>query len=146
MTVAHPSVGSIVVGVDGSRPARRALEWAIDEARLRGAAVRVITAWEYPSAAVGMEGTLEVADIEAGARRLQAAALEKVPHEDLDVAAHVVRGGAAALLVDASTDADLVVVGSRGHGGFAGLLLGSVSSQVVHHSLCTVVVVRDPRR
>lgn len=133
----------IVVGVDGSMLSRRALEWAVAEARLRSAVVHVVTAWEYPAVVVGMEGTLDTREIEAGARHGQSAALRRVAHDDVDVTSEVVQGGAARVLVDASAQADMLVVGSRGHGGFAGLMLGSVSSQVVHHSMCTVVVVRD---
>jgi nucleotide-binding universal stress UspA family protein len=125
---------------------RRALEWAVAEARLRDATVHVITAWEYPAVVVGMEGTLDTSEIESGARQGQVAALRRVAHDDIEVTAEVVQGGAARILIDSSTEAVLLVVGSRGHGGFAGLMLGSVSSQVVHHSVCTVVVVRDRTR
>lgn len=136
----------IIVGVDGSKLSERALEWAITEARLQGARLHVITAWDFPPVVVGMEGTLDVSQLESGAVRLQATALERCPHDDIQVTTEVARGNAARMLIDASTNADLVVVGSRGHGGFAGLLLGSVSNQVVHHSACSVVVVRGPVR
>jgi nucleotide-binding universal stress UspA family protein len=68
-----------------------------------------------------------------------------VGHEGVRVEKAVVEGPAAPLLLDLAKDADLLVVGSRGHGGFVGLLLGSVSQHVVHHSPCTVVVVPPPR-
>ncbi|WP_136708047.1 universal stress protein [Agromyces sp. H66] len=136
----------IIVGVDGSKLSQRALEWAIAEARLRGARLHLITAWDYPPVTAGMEGTLDVSEIESGAKRLQATVLERCPHDEVEVTTEVAHGGAARILIDASTNADLVVVGSRGHGGFAGLLLGSVSNQVVHHAACSVVVVRGPVR
>lgn len=139
---ALPAPSRLVVGVDGSALSRRALEWAVAEARLRAAAVHVIAAWEYPAVVVGMEGALDTREIEAGARHGLDAALRRVPHSDVEVTSEVVQGGAARILIDASARADLLVVGSRGHGGFVGLMLGSVSSQVVHHSMCTVVVVR----
>ena len=135
----------IAVGVDGSRLSELALAWAVTEGRLRGATVRVLTAWEYPVVVAGMEGVLDDSNVEAAARHTQAIVLGKVAHEGVDVIAEVVHGSGSSVLIDASKQADLVVVGSRGYGGFTGLLLGSVSTQVVHHAACTVVVVRDRR-
>jgi nucleotide-binding universal stress UspA family protein len=135
----------IVVGVDGSRLSLLALDWALTEGRMRGATLRVLTAWEYPAVVAGMEGVLETANVETAARHTQSTALGKFTNHDVEVTADVVHGPAAKALIDASRAADLVVVGSRGYGGFAGLLMGSVSSQVMHHAACTVTVVRDRR-
>lgn len=135
----------IAVGVDGSRLSELALAWAITEGRLRRATVRVLTAWQYPLVVAGMEGALNDSNVEAAARHTQALVLGKVPHEGVDVTAEVVHGSGSAVLIDASKQADIVVIGSRGHGGFGGLLLGSVSTQVVHHAGCSVMVVRDRR-
>jgi nucleotide-binding universal stress UspA family protein len=135
----------IVVGVDGSPLSLLALDWALTEGRLRGATVHVLTAWEYPVVVAGMEGVLDTTNVEAAARHTQSTALGKFTDHDVEVSADVVHGPAAKALIDASRAADLVVMGSRGYGGFAGLLLGSVSSQVMHHAACTVTVVRDRR-
>ena len=102
---ALPAPSRIVVGVDGSALSRRALEWAVAEARLRAAAVHVITAWEYPAVVVGMEGALDTREIEAGARHGLDATLLRVPHQDVEVTSEVVRGGAARILIEASARA-----------------------------------------
>lgn len=137
----------IVAGVDGSAPSRLALEWAVAEARLRRGQVRVVTAWDFPPVTVGMEGLVHDPEVfPQGARRLQQEALERVDSEGVTVTGEVSQGNAAAVLLKAAKDADLVVVGSRGLGGFTGLLLGSVSAQVIHHSPCPVLVVRSRSR
>ena len=135
----------IVVGVDGSRLSLLALDWALIEGRLRGASLRVVTAWEYPVVVAGMEGVLETANVQAAARHTQSTALGRFTDHGVEVSADIVHGPAAKVLIDASNESDLVVVGSRGYGGFTGLLLGSVSLQVVHHAACSVMVVRDQR-
>jgi nucleotide-binding universal stress UspA family protein len=134
----------IVVGVDGSETARAALDWALDEARLRNAAVDVVYAWHmlylhsYPDAGVDLHpGEFErdarqlLDGIIGGADTTGVAAVEPI----------LVCDGAARALLDTAKGADLLVVGSRGRGGFTGLLLGSVSQQVVHHAACPVVVI-----
>lgn len=135
----------VVVGVDGSEGGQLALRWALGQARLMGAELHAVTAWEIPTAYgyIPMYGEV---DLEGDARKQQDAALEQVSRlaEGVPVVRKVVRGHAADALLDASTDADLLVVGSRGHGTFAGTLLGSVSQHCVHQSLCPIVVV--PRR
>lgn len=134
---------SITVGVDGSAESRMALEWAVGEARLRHGHVRALTAWEYPPVTVGMEGLRWDPDIfERVARTTQTDALKRVEAEGVPVTGEVIQGPAATVLLKASKDADLIVVGSRGLGGFTGLLLGSVSTQIVHHARCAVLVVR----
>lgn len=133
----------IVVGVDGSAPSRLALEWAVTEARLRQGQVRAVTAWAFPPVTVGLEGSLWDPDIfPQAAHRLQEDVLKRVDSEDVTVAGDVIQGNAAEVLLQAAGYADLLVVGSRGLGGFTGLLLGSISAQVLHHSPCPVLVVR----
>ena len=137
--------GRVVVGVDGSDHAARALRWAIDEALRRGAPLEVVHAWHYPYIGVEVGFTATPSVLEAA---------EKVARQILDDAAAVasdagvdgverslVSGPAAGALLDAAKGADVLVVGSRGRGGFAGLLLGSVSQQVAHHAPCPVVIV-----
>lgn len=131
----------IVVGVDGSEESLAALDWAVDEARLRRAKVRMITAWHYPPVPSTVEDDGSSDSLHA-AERIQADALKAVAAEGVDITGILVRGTAAPALLDAAKDADLLIVGSRGHGGFAGLRLGSVSSQVTHHGSCPVLIVR----
>ena len=135
----------IVVGVDGSLTSREALRWAIAEGRLRRATVEAVHTWQdpnvtaYPFAAAHFHPEL----IETAARRLLDEVVDGEEDDGLPgpVEKTLVCGGAAATLIDAAKGADLLVVGSRGRGGFAGLLLGSVSQHVVHHAPCPVVVV-----
>lgn len=137
----------ILVGVDGSAPSRLALEWAVDEARLRSGEVHAVTAWQFPQVTAGMEGLIGDPEVfPDAARRLQEEALKRVDGGEVPVTGDVVQGGAAAVLLNAAGNADLVVVGSRGLGGFAGLLLGSVSAHLVHHSPSPVLVVRSRTR
>jgi nucleotide-binding universal stress UspA family protein len=138
----------IVVGVDGSDGSLSALRWALDEARLRRAKVQAIAVWHEPYAAmVGPLGAAPAIDPEAyedGARQTLDKAVDGADTSGLaePVEKLTVTGGPAEVLLEAAQGADLLVVGSRGHGGFASLLLGSVSQQVIHHAPCPVVVVR----
>ena len=138
------TAGRIVVGVDGSPSSKEALRWAVAQARLTGQPVEAVISWDYPvNYAIAALSTFEWA---ANATRvLETAVAETVDGEDAGrVTQRVVRGHAAEGLLDVAADAGLLVVGSRGHGGFAGLLLGSVSQQVVTHATCPVVVVHAP--
>jgi nucleotide-binding universal stress UspA family protein len=140
--------GAIVVGVDGSEESLRALRWALDEARLRGAPLECVHAWSLPVVTSGgllpiTEGLVETLGEEA-AKRVDVL-FAGLDTEGVEVEKNVVEGPPAAVLVDAARDAELLVVGSRGHGGFAGLLLGSVSHQCAHHAACPVVIVPPPR-
>lgn len=145
MTKTSNSTFRIVVGVDDSDNSRAALRWALDEASARHAEVRVVHAWHVPyvgDLSYTSAIMLRSEDFEKAAQAI----LDKVLHdEDTSAAAKVeaalVRDSAARALVEAAKDADLLVVGSRGLGGFRELLLGSTSSQVVHHAPCPVVVV-----
>ena len=141
----------IVVGIDGSQGARQALDWAVAEAKLRDAHLMVIHAWLEPAAvAVGSVitvGGVEPEIFEETAQRTMADVLGAVDTSELSqgIDSHVVAGAPARALLDAAKDADLLVVGSRGLGGFSGLLLGSVSQQVAHHATCPVVIVPSHR-
>jgi len=186
-----PTLGRVVVGVDGSAGSLQALHWALREAQLRGAPVHAVLAWQFHPGwsdaglggmsptdfgsgigdASGMPAPLESGDLLAGtpesgvrgtSRRIAA---EELVSNVLDVAIgealagsghvagypgvpvtqEVVEGHAAQVLLDAATGSDLLVVGSRGHGEFAGALLGSISQHVVSHASCPVVVVPAPR-
>ena len=138
----------ILVGVDGSAGSRTALEWAGDEAVRHGSELVVLTAWfPTPPPLAGTSSTLPthgVTDAGETAKELLMEAIQEVLGEHPPVLVHpqVKEGNAAKLLIDLSEEADLLVVGSSGHGGFAGMLLGSVSQHVAAHAKCTVVVVR----
>lgn len=132
----------IVVGVDGSDSSLKALDWAMDEARLRAGQVHILTAWHYPviGDAAGRAEDREV--FGETARTTHDAAVKKASAAGVQVTGDVVEGHPADVLVKAAVGAGLLVVGSRGHGGFTGMLLGSVSSHAVHHASCPVLVVR----
>ena len=139
-------MGMIVVGVDGSEEAKAALGFALAEAKLRQAKLRVVHAWLFGGA--GFEGFFpapvsELSDLRRAAERALDATLREVAADasGVDVERHVVEGVPAAVLVEESRDAELLVVGSRGRGGFAALLLGSVSQQCAHHASCPLVIV-----
>jgi nucleotide-binding universal stress UspA family protein len=143
----------IVVGVDHSPGAKAALVFAEEEARLRGASLRAVHAWQYGYIGyTGFEGGTallggDIEDLhEAAEAALEASVREALPDSDVEIERRAIQGVPASVLVDESRDADLLVVGSRGHGGFAQLLLGSVSQQCAHHSECPVVIVHGKRR
>lgn len=139
----------IVVGVDGSAGSAAALRWAVDDARRRHASVDAVHAWLYPYVGdvAGMAvSVLGQDDMQQSARAVLDAAITAVgPAGDgVPINPVLVHGSAATVLLETARDAELLVVGSRGHGGFVGLLLGSVSQQCVHHAPCPVVVVPHP--
>jgi nucleotide-binding universal stress UspA family protein len=147
---------AVVVGVDGSAGSIEALRWALDEARLRKAPLRAIHSWIYlhplVPALIGYPVTREtvepaVADAAAAVQQAAETILDQAfaAMGDVDgvgVERAIVQGPAAQVLIDAVSERDLLVVGSRGHGGFAGLLLGSVSHQCAQHAPCPVVIIR----
>jgi nucleotide-binding universal stress UspA family protein len=141
----------IVVGVDQSAGAREALRFAYEEAALRRATLRAVHAWQFGHIGVtGLEGGLPAAGGDLrDFRDAAAAALDQTLSEafpdlgEVDVERRALAGTPAAVLVKESRAADLLVVGSRGHGGFAQLLLGSVSQQCAQHAACPVVIVRS---
>jgi nucleotide-binding universal stress UspA family protein len=138
-------MNGIVVGVDGSAGAKQALAWALEEGRLRHADVDVVHVWSYPyyGTAPLVPPLVDLEAIKADAQELLDGIVADLDTEGVTVHAHLFEGPAARCLLDAAQDALMIVVGSRGRGGFAGLLLGSVSQQVVHHARCPVVVVAD---
>lgn len=121
----------------------RALTWAVDVARRAGGRVDAVHAWHLPSTvAYPYAAPLVAPDLlEEEAEKVLAEAVASIDATGVEVHQLVAHGGAAQTLLEAAKGADLLVVGSRGHGGFVGLLLGSVSQQVCHHAPCPVVVV-----
>ncbi|HTZ26559.1 MAG TPA: universal stress protein [Streptosporangiaceae bacterium] len=141
----------IVVGVDGSPCSARALRWAVRQARLTGGSVEAVFAWEYPTSYGGYGwvpyGFAEGTDFEEVAGRILADSIGQAtePDDGVSVRPTVVRGNPTQVLLDAAQGADLLVVGSRGRGGFTAALLGSVAQHCVYHAGCPVVVIRDQR-
>ena len=129
----------IVAGVDGSAWSRAALAWAVRQAELTGAVVEAVTAWELPATS-GLDPQLYL-DYPAAAAKMLTDAIAEVGSR-APVHPRVKPGHAADVLVEASAGAELLVVGSRGHGGFMGAWLGSVSLHCLHHAHCPVVVIR----
>ncbi|UGS34777.1 universal stress protein [Capillimicrobium parvum] len=155
-TPVQPSL--VVVGVDGSAGAGHALRWAAAEARLRKVRLRVVHAWTIgftgiPGGGYGYMGDSRslsgegISELRRAAEELLDRAITEIATEarGIEIERQVIEGGAAEVLVGAATEGDLLVVGSRGHGGLAGLLLGSISQQCAHHASCPVVIVRAPR-
>ncbi|MGY1708802.1 universal stress protein [Geodermatophilus sp. SYSU D00758] len=136
--------GRIVVGVDGSPASGEALRWAAGQARLTGGALHAVLAWHVP-VTYGLTVQAEPDQAAHGSRTLAACVAGALDGEDAArVERDVVEGHPAAALLDAAEGADLLVVGRRGRGGFAGLVLGSVSRHVAAHAPCPVVVHPGP--
>jgi nucleotide-binding universal stress UspA family protein len=149
--------GTIIVGVDGSDAAHAALRFAAEEAKVRDARLVAVLAWTYiPAPAGGDAGLMampegdvpglidaerEAAEMTLG--RTIRDAFDGAP--PVEIEQRLLDGDAADAIVDEAANADLVVVGSRGRGDFKSALLGSVSSHVVHHAPCPVVVVKAPK-
>ena len=145
-------MSGIVVGFDGSDSSLRALDWAVKEAALQHAPLTVLTVHQVVASHWTGNPVVYAEDLPEQEKARQAAeeALGKAVSQlstgkPASATVRALSGLAAGALIDASGDADLMVVGSRGAGGFASLLMGSVSSQVVHHAACPVVVVRSRR-
>lgn len=140
--------GSIIVGADGSESSRAALRWASEQALATGAILRVVTAWHIPNLSYGgLVPTFPDYDFAASARTVQAEEVSSVlgPNPAVELSTVVIEGPAGPELTAAAVGADLLVVGSRGHGVLAGMLLGSVSEYCATHASCPVVVVHpDP--
>ena len=142
---------TIVVGVDGSKDSQSALDWAVDEARHRSGRLRLVTAWArqplawFPAVLETAAGGIAVADSpEEDAGALQAKALKSVADRGVAASGQLVHSHSpASAILDAAREADLVVIGSRGHGGFSGLHLGSVATQVLNHAPGPVLIVRS---
>ena len=141
-------MGTVVVGIDGSVGSQEALRFAATEARLRKAKLKLVTAWAltYVAAPIGMMAPIDDAllpELQENARAVLDQAVKEVLGDTagLEIEKVIAEGSPAQVLVDAAQGADLLVVGTRGHGGFVGLLLGSVSQQIAHHAPCPVVIV-----
>lgn len=135
----------IVVGVDGSPASLAALRWAVQQADLTGSSIEAVISWEFPTQYENILLTIEDFDWEDSARSTLITAVTEVGLDtNRAFRGCVLQGHPARVLVDAAAGADLLVVGSRGRGGFAGLFLGSTSHYVAAHASCPVVVVRDP--
>jgi nucleotide-binding universal stress UspA family protein len=138
--------GRIVVGVDGSAGSSAALEWAAHQAELTGCTLTAVTTWAWP-ASFGVAFAYVPSDYnpQADAQKVLDAALAPIreAHPDLQIDTTIAEGHPAPILVDESHGADLLVVGSRGHGEFAGMLIGSVSEHCVTNAHCPVLVFRD---
>lgn len=142
-----PNDHRIVVGVDGSLGSKAALRWAMTQAQLTGATIEAITSWQDPvmwGYTYGVPARYEADDLAASAEKSLGETVAEVAGplgQPVDVLSRVVEGHPAEVLIKAATGAQLLVVGSRGHGTFAGLMLGSVSQHCVQHAPCPVVVV-----
>jgi nucleotide-binding universal stress UspA family protein len=142
-------IKQIVVGVDGSDNSRAALLWAYDEAAHHGASLTAVMTWHAPVMPMSPPyGSLPPEGYDSQPRRDALALLERLTGEldarspAVDVRSSMEEGNPAKVLIERSKEADLLVVGSRGHGGFAGMLLGSISQHLVAHAECPVVVIR----
>ena len=139
-------MSGIVVGVDGSAHSMKSLDWALVEAAIRKTSVRVLAVAPAAASIWGIAGQFDPAP--ETQERVKSTAEEIVKeaasrHGQQPVTVRTVSGVPADELIKASEDADLLVVGARGAGGFARLAMGSVSSQVAHHAHCPVVIVRE---
>ena len=136
----------IVCGVDGSEPSQRALRWAIGQASLTGASLRAVISWEFPAFYTWEGGPLPQDDFSQDARvsldESVDAAVQEPQASQVPIEREVRHGHAAQALLEASDGAELLVVGSRGHGTFYAALLGSVSQRCAVYARCPVVIVR----
>jgi len=149
MTGNRGSAPPIIAGVDGSASSLAALRWAVRQAGLTGGTVEAVIAWHYPVLPVPVgpapAAVIDPAEFEKAASKTVTEAIHAVAGSGshVQVSAQVTEGNAAQVLIDAAEGADLLVVGSRGHGAFTEALLGSVSQQCVQHARCPVVIIRD---
>ena len=141
-------INLIIVGVDGSDSSRAALRWAFDEAVHHGASLTVLMTWQPPSMPMTPPfGSLPPEGYSDQPREAALALLDRLmadldQQSGVEVHTAIEEGSPAKVLIERSKEADLLVVGSRGQGGFAGMLLGSVSQHLVAHAECPVVVLR----
>lgn len=138
--------GGVVVGDDGSRCAAAAVRAAAEEARRRGVTLHVLRAWSIASAVRPADvppGIVpSMLEFEAGTLAAERARVEELLGAAVPVEVHAVHANAAKALICASETAELLVVGTRGQGGFKHLVLGSVAEQCIRHAACSVLVVR----
>lgn len=141
--MAGRSHSKIVVGVDGSPSSSQALAWAAHQADLTGADLVAVTAWHMPTTYGWIPSVADFDWVGNARKNLEDAIKEVLDGVQAElVVREVIEGHAAKVLLHAAAGADLLVVGSRGHGEFAGMLLGSVAQHVVAHAPCPVVVIR----
>ena len=142
--IGDPSAGAgrIVVGVDGSPSSAQALRWGANLAEMMGARLEAVTSWDFP-ASYGFASVPSDWDPAGDMRKVLDETVRAVfgDRPPAGLQRKVREGGAAKVLIEASQGAIMLVVGSRGHGGFAGLLLGSVSANVAEHAPCPVLVI-----
>lgn len=145
---AERTTETVIVGVDGSPESEQALAWAARYAHAVGARLRAVLAWHYPSVAggppVGAAPAALTPEVEQSRYEILDKAIARTCGDKpgLQIDRRVVHGHPAWALIDESKAADLLVVGHRGHDGFSGMLLGSVSTHCVSHASCPVTVVR----
>jgi nucleotide-binding universal stress UspA family protein len=134
----------IVVGIDGSEPSQLALRWAAEEAKLRGTPLHIVHSWEFPPMPQSIEALERAAsrDLAESSHEVLAQAAASVAGAGLEITTELSNELPARALIGESKEAEMLVVGSRGRGGFKGLLLGSVSQQCANHAACPIVIVR----
>jgi nucleotide-binding universal stress UspA family protein len=140
---------TIVVGVDGSKASLAALDWALRQARLTGAHLHAVTTWEFPTNYGWAIPLPDDMDFAADARTILDNAIDTAvaaaPGAEVEVTKSVIEGHAALVLAHVAEGASMLVVGSRGHGEFAGMLLGSVSEYLATHAPCPVLIIHEPK-
>jgi nucleotide-binding universal stress UspA family protein len=140
--------GRVVVGVDGSESSAAALRWAAYYADATGSTIRAVLAWHYPTAAGVPPVGVTPANVESEVEQSRQEVLDKAitaalgGEPRIPIERKLAYGHPVQVLIDESANADLLVLGHRGHGGFSGMMLGSVSTHCVTHAHCPVTVVR----
>lgn len=140
----------IVAGVDGSPSSLEALRWAVRYAEMSGGTVDAVISWQFPITASGL-GWAPTAPwddtnfAELAVKTLSDVVADVSPPPAVTIRQSAVEGNAAEVLLETAKDADLLVLGNRGHGGFTDALIGSVSTRCLHHAACPVLVVKEPK-
>jgi nucleotide-binding universal stress UspA family protein len=139
------SARRILVGVDGSAPSVKALDWAVRQAELTGSTIEVFMAWQWPNTYGWNVPLAFELDPAANARKVVDGLVTdtETTHPDIPIVTKLERGHPAPLLVKESKGADMLVVGNRGHGEFVGMLLGSVSEYCATKAHCPVMIYRE---
>lgn len=133
----------IVVGVDGSEHGNAALRWAVAEAKMHGGEIVAVFAWQLPL--IGIPGAFDRDEMERACKTfLEDAVAAVITGREVTITKLVAQGDVSGSLIEVSRDAEMLVLGSRGRGGFAGLKLGSVSQECVQHAACPVVIIKQP--
>lgn len=134
---------TVVAGIDGSDESQRALRWAVEYVQKVGGLVHAITVWHQP-VQFGYRLPTSDSELETRARQQLESAVEAVRGEfpSVDVRSRLIRGHVVDELVGLSPQADMMVLGNKGHGAFTGMMVGSVALKLVHHARCPVLVVR----